>query len=127
MKTAADRMRESINRRGGNYLMACAAAAEDWVAEVHAGYAHLLGDGCTDTLHAVMHERTRQEVLWPGKTCAGGDISDGRKLAILTEEVGEVAKEMNDADNEGRDVSAVALRTELIQVAAVAVAWAEAL
>lgn len=75
----------------------------------------------------VSAERDRQEVLWPGSSCASLDMSPGQKLAILTEEVGEVAKEMNDACNEGRAIDAQAMRTELIQVAAVTVAWAESL
>lgn len=48
------------------------------------------------------------------------------RLSILTEEVGEVAKEMNDARHFGR-LDHAALRKELIQVAAMAGAWAAAL
>lgn len=48
-----------------------------------------------------------------------------RRLAILTEEVGEVAKEFNDAEHDGRPVDLVRLRKELIQVAAMAAAWAD--
>lgn len=50
----------------------------------------------------------------------------GRRLRILLEEVGEVAKEFNDAENEQRPVSMQLLRKELIQVAAMAGAWADA-
>lgn len=49
-----------------------------------------------------------------------------RRLAILTEEIGEVAKEFNDAEHDGRPVDLAALRKELIQVAAMAGAWADA-
>lgn len=44
------------------------------------------------------------------------------RLAVLTEEVGEVAKELLEGDG-----NKVNLRMELIQVAAVAVRWIEAL
>lgn len=88
-------------------------------------------------LDHITAERARQEELVrSGKlpfSCAdsmvlaGGD--PGVKLAILTEEVGEVAKEVYersvfDSDDEDPDTK---LRTELVQVAAVAVAWLEAL
>lgn len=53
------------------------------------------------------------------------DDPSGRRLRILLEEVGEIAKEFNDAEIEGRPVSAAALRTELIQVCAMAGAWAD--
>jgi NTP pyrophosphatase (non-canonical NTP hydrolase) len=42
------------------------------------------------------------------------------RLAVLTEEVGEVAKELLESDG-----NKVNLRTELIQVAAVAIRWIE--
>lgn len=75
-------------------------------------------------LDAISQERKRQDELkQAGKfthTCAD-DIDNGRKLAILTEELGEVARAMCDKEPKER------LREELIQVAAVATAWAEAL
>jgi hypothetical protein len=43
-----------------------------------------------------------------------------RKLTILTEEVGEVARAIHDGDDKN-------LRDELVQVAAVAIAWLEAI
>lgn len=49
-----------------------------------------------------------------------------RRLAILTEEVGEVAKEFNEAEHDGRPVDLARLRKELVQVAAMAGAWADA-
>lgn len=71
---------------------------------------------------AVASERDRQERLRiAGKfkqTCADSEMDAGIKLAVLIEEVGEVGRAMlGDGD----------LRAELIQVAAVAVAWAESL
>lgn len=49
------------------------------------------------------------------------------RLSILVEELGEVAKEINDAAVESRVVDHDALRDELVQVAAMAIAWADAL
>lgn len=81
-------------------------------------------------VEAVMEERIRQETLRvEGRfryTCADPEMSPGDKLACLAEEFGEVARAMLHerglvADGGGE------LRTELIQVAAVAVAWAESL
>jgi hypothetical protein len=54
------------------------------------------------------------------------DDPTGRRHRILTEEVGEVAKEFNDAEHDRRPVDQVKLRKELIQVAAMAGAWADA-
>lgn len=70
----------------------------------------------------VMAERARQELLWPDGTCAhmtarGEDLAC---LSVLTEEVGEVARALNEDDGP-------ALREELVQVAAVAIAWLEGL
>ena len=77
-----------------------------------------------EALRAVGSERLWQEQLkvW-GKfktTCADTGMTHAERLAVLVEEVGEAATEvMNGRENE--------LRYELIQVAAVAVAWIEAL
>ena len=75
-----------------------------------------------DVLAEVGRERSRQEQLKAkGKftyTCADAEMPDGQRLAVLVEEVGEVARAMNDGKG---------LREELIQVAAVAVAWVEAI
>lgn len=49
------------------------------------------------------------------------------RLSILMEEVGEVAREFNDARHHGVEPDASALRKELIQVAAMAGAWADVL
>lgn len=77
-------------------------------------------------LGEIRKERGRQRVKF------GADQyrthSDERCLAILAEEFGEVAREICEAGSRG-DARAVRpnLRTELIQVAAVATAWAEAI
>lgn len=59
-------------------------------------------------------ERVRQNGLHP-------DFPESLRMAILTEEVGEVAKEI--LENRDKD----ALRDELIQVAAVCLRWIERL
>lgn len=59
-------------------------------------------------------------------TCSDPAMPDGDKLAVLVEEVGEVSRELCDARAERRPPSPN-LKTELIQIAAVAVAWAEGL
>lgn len=67
------------------------------------------------------HEKHRDHSMesWPA-------LSAERYL-ILAEEVGEVAKEFNDAKVEDRAIDQAALRKELVQVAAMAVAWIAAL
>lgn len=71
-------------------------------------------------LYSVAAERERQNRLWsrePGVWTA----PDGVKLAVLTEEVGEVAHGLLER------AALSDLKAELVQVAAVAVAWAEAI
>jgi NTP pyrophosphatase (non-canonical NTP hydrolase) len=63
----------------------------------------------------IQAERDRQDQLYKVQ-----DHSASRWLAILVEEVGEVAKEIVDQESVGR------LRMELVQVAATALAWLEA-
>lgn len=65
-------------------------------------------------LRAIEAERARQDARFGSHEW----VPDYLWLAILTEEVGEVARDLQ----ERRDV-----RRELVQVAAVAVAWLEAL
>lgn len=64
----------------------------------------------------IRKERQRQDERWP----PGHD--DNTWAIILTEEVGEAAREVLCG---GRVARAYELRQELIQVAAVAVAWLE--
>ena len=86
-----------------------------------------------EVLRDIVNERNRQEELKAkGKfpaTCADNTITDETKCAVLTEENGEVARVLceracNPLSPEGDDDH---LYTELIQVAAVACAWCEAL
>jgi NTP pyrophosphatase (non-canonical NTP hydrolase) len=57
------------------------------------------------------------------RSCADPELDDGTRLAILVEEVGEVAHALN----ERRVGNVEDLRAELVQVAAVAFAWVEAI
>lgn len=90
-------------------------------------------------IEEVYKERGRQEDLRKaGKfawTCADPTQSNARKLAVLAEEFGEVAREVTEEiisgdkkDPDGRiPILKQNIRKELIQVAAVCVAWVEAL
>ena len=71
---------------------------------------------------AIEAERERQDNKFPGQWL--GKMTYGLRLAILTEEVGEVARAILEqgADSRGQD-----LETELVQVAAVCVAWLESM
>jgi hypothetical protein len=79
-----------------------------------------------DALALVAAERDRQRAKWGGEhhwgrgDCSGNGFPEWVKLAVLGEEFGEVARAMHDQDREG-------LASELVQVAAVATAWREAL
>ena len=66
-------------------------------------------------LEAVLAERERQDKKWGDQT----DNTDEHWTVILTEELGEVAREVF----EGRSAG---MFEEIIQCAAVAFAWAEA-
>ncbi len=101
-------------------------------------------------LKAVRDERHRQEVLLlQGKfpwSCDNVEVTDIKKLGVLAEEFGKAVKEaaqiqeQYDRNYPGEDLNLIndniaravrrrrkLLRTELIQVAAVCVAWCEAL
>lgn len=97
-------------------------------------------------------ERSRQEIKFGDRTAAHpGSMTDGERLAILMEEVGELATEVMreihrdqsldhlyrrgqetgipvlDGPPVDHDDPRHAMRHELVQIAAVAVAWIEAL
>lgn len=71
-------------------------------------------------------ERARQAEKWGGPhawgmgDCSSDDVPAIVKSAVLAEECGEVARAVLDTDE-------VSLRDELVQVAAVAIAWLEGL
>lgn len=76
-------------------------------------------------------ERARAHAKHGATSCEGLAVDDPGRLPILVEEVGEVAKELNDRRHltwprTPANVDAL-LRMELVQVAAVAVAWIAAI
>jgi hypothetical protein len=79
-----------------------------------------------EILAAITDERERQHRKWDRDhdhghgDCSSASVPDTVKVAVLAEETGEVARAFLDGDRVG-------LRRELVQVAAVAVAWLEAL
>lgn len=89
-------------------------------------------DGLTgEVLVEVLRERRRQEELRRrGKfphTCAAREIGPADKLAVLAEEFGEVARHVCEHAIDPARLDRMKLRKELVEVAAVAVAWAESL
>lgn len=82
-------------------------------------------------LNEVFDERVRQERLrHEGKfayTCASPEMTHAERFAVLGEEVGEAGHEVNEGVGPGRSIDLKKLRKELIEVAAVAVAWVEAI
>ncbi len=68
-------------------------------------------------------ERTRAHEKHGPNSCEGLSAFDLRRLPILTEEVGEVAAELNEGDIRYRQLITGGLRAELVQVAAVAIGW----
>lgn len=79
----------------------------------------------------VRDERARAHAKHGEKSMEGWPADHPLRLPILVEEVGEVAKAMNEAALSGLpmdhpDVRAE-MRAELVQVAAMATAWADAL
>jgi hypothetical protein len=82
----------------------------------------------------ILAERLRQNALVESGVfpynCADVDIPDSLKLPVLIEEAGEVAKAVYELSAfGGRDNTPLInnLRIELVQVAAVALAWIEAI
>lgn len=86
-------------------------------------------DNLVTILDLVATERGRQERLKSeGKfafTCADKDITHSEALSVLSEEVGEVAREINEGIGKDRYIDKRRLLKELIESAATAVAWAE--
>ena len=74
---------------------------------------------------AIGAERDRQAAKWGGEhawghgDCSSAGVNDAVKAAVLAEECGEVARAALDGTMD--------LAEELVQVAAVAVAWLESL
>lgn len=74
----------------------------------------------SDVLLDVALERERQNARW-GRVAGEWFVPNSDKLVVLVEEVGEVARAICDGDADDH------LLEELVQVAAVATAWAETL
>lgn len=79
---------------------------------------------------AIDTERKKQEACKAAGrfkyTCMDTELSDTEKLCILTEEHGEIAKEVCELFDKGECAERRArLKKELIQTAAVAVSWLE--
>lgn len=72
---------------------------------------------------AISNERARQDAKfgWPNRGLAS--VNDWKKLAILMEEVGEVSNAL--LERAVGDDTTQHVRQELLQVAAVCVAWLE--
>ncbi len=70
-------------------------------------------------------ERERAHAKHGDKSMEGWPVESYARLSILLEEVGEVAREFNDAELQGAPIDLAALRSELIQVTAMAGAWAD--
>lgn len=80
----------------------------------------------SDIYAAIDTERNRQDKKWAAShpwgqgSASSVNVPTIVKVAVLTEEVGEVARAVLDRDGDN-------LRTELVQVSAVAVAWLESM
>lgn len=92
----------------------------------HARSPHYYGELISGlTLSAIQAEAIRAHILH-------GDDSmlyqnDHERLAILMEEIGEVARELNEARIHNREVDKDKLEKELIQSAAMCATWIEGL
>lgn len=95
------------------------------------GYLQGYYDDQGECLEAIRKERQRQERLKSqGKfssTCADLDLSHSERLAILGEEYGEACHEVNEGIGAGRSVNQAKLWDELVETAAVCIAWLEAI
>jgi NTP pyrophosphatase (non-canonical NTP hydrolase) len=83
-----------------------------------------------DALWDVSRERVSQDhAKATGRflyTCADSELSDVQRLAVLAEEFGEVSREVAE-EVAGHYKDLEKLRKELIQTAAVCVAWVESI
>lgn len=96
---------------------------EDEVVVIDDDY---LADSTVEIAGEIVDERIRAHRKHRDHSMEAWPAVAPERYLILAEEVGEVAKEFNDATVEGRLIDLVALRKELIQVATMAVAWVDA-
>lgn len=92
----------------------------------------VLDDNQIQTLTLIVQERLRQEKLkkegrFKHSLADVPGLTDPEKLAILMEEVGEVARAVSEARGNVNDKHNNDLLDELTQVAALCMAWMEAL
>lgn len=82
-------------------------------------------------LERVWLERLRQKKLFTARkidfACDSPVVDGHRKLSVLTEEIGEVAKEVLEYRGRTRTEARRRLQDELTQVAAVSIAWLESI
>lgn len=78
-----------------------------------------------DVYAEVRAERERAHAKHGHTSMESCPPDDYRRLAILAEEVGEVAREFNEGHHRGTGPDLDLLRKELIQTAAMATAWAD--
>lgn len=95
------------------------------------GWLEIIIGPCEDAIQRIHAERDRQNELFAeGKisfTCASRTADPRRKLRALVEQVGEVAEAIDEMGQHYKKVRCAHLAEELVQVAAVCVAWLEAL
>lgn len=98
-----------------------------WLVAYCEGWLKSLGESDVEGVIAIERGRQR-ELLLSGKIrfdCASAIVTPLRKLRVLTEEVGEVAEEIDKCERTQRVRKFLA--EEIAQVAAVSVAWLESL
>ena len=110
------------------------AACEERLTRIGAfviGWVESQGLGSTDVFTRITAERERQNILLrQGKllfNCSSPVVDPRRKLRVIVEELGEVAQAVDWLEASESKANREHLIEELIQVAAVAVAWLEAL
>lgn len=98
------------------------------------GYEHPVGMALAEIYSAPPHrtifdemraERERARKKHAASNMEEMPLDDTRRFTILTEELGEVAKEFNEARWKQAPVDLAKLRKELIQLASAAAAWAD--
>lgn len=98
------------------------------------GYEHPVGMALAEIYSAPPHrtifdemraERERARKKHAASNMEEMPLDDTRRFTILTEELGEVAKEFNEARWRHAPVDLAKLRKELIQLASAAAAWAD--
>ena len=102
------------------------------LAAVTVAWLETYGFTMEDIVMAIADERLRQRQLFAARKLSfrfdSPAVSPFRKLRVLTEEIGEVAEAIDDLEAHPKSpIRRQHLITELVQVAAVTVAWLESL